>query len=133
MHPATAIRVIDRIIFHLMCIPDQDRADAAGPPGGDVTAALAAVAAHERHANMQEAMEARFLLWQATRDPAHLAEAKRLLEFLVVYAPPEFRDSMLANVRLHREIAAAAREQGLALAADSSRAGDEHPAGSADA
>ena len=29
-----------------------------------------------------------------------------------------------ANVRLHREIAAAAREEGLSLAADSARAGD---------
>ena len=82
---------------------------------------------------MQEAMEARFLLWQATRDPAHLAEAKRLLDFLVEHAPPECRESMLANVRLHREIAAAAREQGLPLAADASRGGDERSAGSADA
>ena len=54
-------------------------------------------------------MNARFLLWQATRDRAHLVEAKRLLDFLVEHAPPECRESMLANVRLHREIAAAWR------------------------
>jgi serine/threonine protein kinase/tetratricopeptide (TPR) repeat protein len=102
-------------------------------PGGDVTAALAALAAHEGRAEVREAMEARFLLWQATRDSAHLAEAKRLLDFIVERAPPECRQTMLANVRLHREIAAAAKERGLPLAADSSRAGDERSAGSADA
>jgi serine/threonine protein kinase/tetratricopeptide (TPR) repeat protein len=80
-------------------------------PGGDVAAALAALAAHEGHAEAQQAMEARFLLWQATRDPAHLTEAKRLLDFLVEHAPPECRETMLANVRLHREIAAAAARE----------------------
>ena len=98
-------------------------------PGAMVAAALASLAAHEGLAGMLAAMEARFLLWQATRDPAHLAEAKRLLDHLVAHAPPDCRESMLANVRLHREIAAAAREQGLPLAADASRAGDERPAG----
>ncbi len=46
----------------------------------------------------------RFLLWEATGDVAHLAEAKRHLDFLVEHAPAECRESMLANVRLHREI-----------------------------
>jgi serine/threonine protein kinase/tetratricopeptide (TPR) repeat protein len=108
-------------------------ADDPARPADMVAAALAALAAHEGHAEMQEAMQARFLLWQATRDPAHLVEAKRLLDFLVEHAPPDCRESMLANVRLHRDIAAAAREEGLPLAADSSRAGDERSAGSADA
>ena len=94
-------------------------AELARRPGGDVTAALAALAAHEGRVEARVAMEARFLLWQATRDPAHLAEAKRLLAFIVEHAPPECRESMLANVRLHREIAAAASEEGLPLAADS--------------
>ena len=95
-------------------------------PGGDVAAALAAFGAHEDHADVCEAMEARFVLWQATLEPARLAEAKRLLDFLVEHAPPEYRDSMLANVRLHREIAAAARE-GLPRDAASSRNCDERP------
>jgi serine/threonine protein kinase/tetratricopeptide (TPR) repeat protein len=102
-------------------------------PGGDVAAALAALSAHEGRAEMHEAMEARFLVWQATHDPTHLAEAKRRLDFLVEHAPHDCRESMLANVRLHREIAAAAREQGLPLDADAARAGDERSAGSADA
>jgi tetratricopeptide (TPR) repeat protein len=102
-------------------------------PGGDSAPALAALASHEACTNVQDAMEARFRLWQATRDPVHLAEAKRLLDFLVEHAPPECRETMLANVRLHREIAAAAREQGLPLAADVSRGVDQRSAGSTDA
>ncbi len=82
-------------------------------PGGDVAAGLAALAADESRVAMREAMEARFLLWQATRDRAHLVEAKRRLDFLVEHAPPECRESMLTNVRLHREIVAAAREHGV--------------------
>jgi hypothetical protein len=102
-------------------------------PGGDAAAALAALAAHEGRASVQEAMQARFLLWRATRDTAHRVEAKRLLDFLVEHAPPDCRESMLANVRLHREIAAAAREEGLPLAADDSRDNDDREAGSSDA
>jgi hypothetical protein len=75
-----------------------------------VTEALAALEAGEAGAPTGDAMEARFLLWQATRDRAHLVEAKRLLDFLVEHAPPECRETMLANVRLHREIVAAWRD-----------------------
>jgi hypothetical protein len=60
-------------------------------------------------------------------------EAKRLLDFIVEHAPAECRESMLANVRLHREIAAAARKQGLPLAAAASHGRDDRPAGLADA
>jgi hypothetical protein len=102
-------------------------------PGGEVAAAFAALAAHEVQANARALMRARFLIWQATRDLVHLVEAKRLLDFMVEHAPAECRESMLANVRHHREIAAAAKEQGLPLAADDSRRGDERPAGQAGA
>jgi serine/threonine protein kinase/tetratricopeptide (TPR) repeat protein len=108
-------------------------AELARLPGGDVTAAVAALAAHEGSAELLEALQARFRIWQATRDPAHLAEARRGLDFLVEHAPPEFRESMIANVALNREIAAAAREQGTPLAADSLLGGGERPAGSAGA
>jgi tetratricopeptide (TPR) repeat protein len=80
---------------------------------GDPSVALATLAANEARVEVAVAMEARFVLWQATHDPAHLREAKRILDFLVEHAPPEFRESMVANVRLHREIVAAAREAGL--------------------
>ncbi len=82
----------------------------AALPGGDVATALAALAAHEARVPMQSATEVRFLLWQATHDRAHLAEARRRLDFMLAHAPPDCRESMLTNVRLHREIAAAARE-----------------------
>ncbi len=82
----------------------------ASLPGGDASAALAALATHGDRVEVRTLMESRFVLWQATREPSHLAEAKRLLDFLVEHAPPECRESMLTNVRLHREIVAAARD-----------------------
>jgi serine/threonine protein kinase/tetratricopeptide (TPR) repeat protein len=79
-------------------------------PGGDAQAVVAELA----HASVGGYdSRTRFLLWQATRDPVHLAEARRLLDFIVEHAPPDCRETMLANVRLHREIAAAAKEHGL--------------------
>jgi len=57
-------------------------------------------------------MEARFLLWRATDDPAHLAEAHRLLRHLRDHAPEEYRETMIENVPLHRDIMAAWEEHG---------------------
>jgi len=48
-----------------------------------------------------------FALWETTKDPAHLDEAKRLLDHALSLASEEHRKTMLANVRLNREIAAA--------------------------
>jgi tetratricopeptide (TPR) repeat protein len=78
-------------------------------PGGDADAAVAALAVHGRRADAKVLAESLLLLWQTTRDRAHLVEAKRLLDGFVAHAPPEDRESMLTNVRLHREIVAAAR------------------------
>jgi tetratricopeptide (TPR) repeat protein len=58
-------------------------------------------------------MEGRFWLWKATNDRKHLAESWRLLVHLRDHAPPEYRVTVMENVPLHREIAAAAREAGL--------------------
>jgi serine/threonine protein kinase/tetratricopeptide (TPR) repeat protein len=80
-------------------------------PGGDSKAAEAAFADAGEALDMAEAAQARLLLWQATRDRAHLAEAKRVHDFLVENAPPECRESMLTNVRLHREIVSAWRAE----------------------
>ena len=79
----------------------------ANLPGGDAQAVVAAAA--EAGDLGEHALPVRLLLWQATRDRAHLAEAKRLLDFRVEHAPPECRGPMLANVRIHREIVAACR------------------------
>jgi serine/threonine protein kinase/tetratricopeptide (TPR) repeat protein len=85
----------------------------AALPNGELTPALAALAAYQGNATVEEAMHARFLLWQATHDLAHLDESKRQLDFIVEHAPADCRESMLANVRVYREITAAAREQRL--------------------
>ena len=95
------------VIARELSLPGVELLAAAGLatlPGGDADAVLALLRTHEDRAPHIMRMEARFLLWRATRDPAHLAEAKRRLDFLVEHAPPECRESMLANVRLHREI-----------------------------
>lgn len=78
---------------------------------GDAAAlveAEAALAEHQETLGVYERMSAGFVLWRAAGDPAHLAEAKRRLDFLVEHSPPDRRRAMLANVRLHREIAEAA-------------------------
>jgi len=52
-------------------------------------------------------MQARFLLWRATGDSTHLKEAHQLLRHLRDHAPQERRETMIANVPLHRDIMAA--------------------------
>jgi tetratricopeptide (TPR) repeat protein len=85
----------------------------ANLPGGHAKEAEMALADAGDTLAAGDAMSINFFLWQATRDRAHLVEAKRLLDFLVEHAPPECRESMLANVRVNREIVAACKEQGL--------------------
>ena len=57
-----------------------------------------------------EKMEARFLLFKATKDAAQLEEAHRLLTYLSDHAPEEYRETMIKNVPLHRDIASAWKE-----------------------
>ncbi|MHC4549417.1 MAG: serine/threonine-protein kinase [Planctomycetota bacterium] len=77
--------------------------------GGDARVALEAFAEHEARIGHGSKMVARFLLWQATRDPAHLAEAHRLLVYLREHAPVKFRETMIEKVPVHRDIMAAWR------------------------
>jgi hypothetical protein len=58
-------------------------------------------------------MQARFNLWRATGDRAHLAEAHRLLVALRDNAPEDCLATVMTALPLHREIAAAAKEAGL--------------------
>jgi serine/threonine protein kinase/tetratricopeptide (TPR) repeat protein len=81
-------------------------------PGGDVTAALAALAEHEDQAPLGNRMEVRFRLWELTQDPEHLAEAQRWLAHLRDHAPEEDRAAMMKSVPLHRDIMKAWEEQG---------------------
>ena len=73
----------------------------AGLPDGDVAAAEAALKEAGESGNTPQV---RYRLWKAKGDPTHLAEAKRLLDHLAEHAPEECRESMLTNVKLHREI-----------------------------
>ena len=73
-------------------------------PGGDIEAALAALAEHEERVEHGVRMNARYCLWELTQDQAHLAEAHRLLAFMRDHAPEQDRDSMIENVPLHRNI-----------------------------
>jgi tetratricopeptide (TPR) repeat protein len=86
----------------------------AAMPGGDAGAAQSALAVDGHRVPVLCRMEARFLLWRATADRDNLVEARRLLDHLVAHAPPECRESMLSNVVLHRQIAEAAKEAGVA-------------------
>ncbi len=78
-------------------------------PGGDVSAAEAALARLAPLLDARTRMDARHALFRTTGQREHLDEAKRLLDELLALNPPECRDAMLANVRLHREIAEAAK------------------------
>jgi len=78
----------------------------ANLPDGDAEAAEAA---------LQEAgntPQTRYHLWKATGEREHLEETKRLLDYRVEHAPEEYRESMIRNVRLNREIMEAWVEHG---------------------
>ena len=78
--------------------------------GGDARAAEKAL---DEAGEGGRTAEVHHLLWRATGDRSHLAEANRLVAEAVARAPAEHRASMLANVRVNREVAAAARAEGL--------------------
>jgi len=63
---------------------------------------------------MVSRMQARWKLWRMTGDRPHLEEAWRMLRHLRDNAPEESRQSLMERVPLHRDIAAAAGEAGLA-------------------
>jgi tetratricopeptide (TPR) repeat protein/tRNA A-37 threonylcarbamoyl transferase component Bud32 len=81
-------------------------------PDGDVEEALLTLDEHAERATHAENMEARFRVWELTRDTVHLGEAHRLLDFLRDHTPIEYRETMTTNVPLHRDILAAWKEQG---------------------
>jgi serine/threonine protein kinase/tetratricopeptide (TPR) repeat protein len=82
-------------------------------PGGDVAAALQALAAHESGATVADAMQARLLLWRKTGDRSLLEEANRSLTRVLASARPEEREAMLGGFPLYRDVAEAARANGL--------------------
>jgi tetratricopeptide (TPR) repeat protein len=86
----------------------------ASLPGGDVAAAVAAIAALRDRVPVREAMDAHLLVGKAAGDVAHLREAKRILDFIVAHAPADCRESMLLRIRAYREVVEACEEHGLA-------------------
>ena len=78
------------------------RAAAGRAPAAEAVAAFDANEPKVEYAETR--MEARWLLWLATRDPVHLAAAREILDDLVEHAPAADRDSMLRNVPVHRAI-----------------------------
>jgi tetratricopeptide (TPR) repeat protein len=77
-------------------------------PGGNRDAALVAFHAQGGRLSHIERMRAHYLLWKAGADVIHLEEAHRLLTELCAHSPAEYRETMVANVPLHRAIRAAA-------------------------
>ena len=73
-------------------------------PGGDPEPALAALAKYEARVGHGDRMEARYCLWQATRNTTHLDAAHTLLMQLRGHAPEEHRATLVENVPLHRAI-----------------------------
>ena len=82
-------------------------------PGGDAASAFDALRVNDSQLSVVDKFRAHAALWRATRGTEHLAEAWRILAAMRENAPPEYRESMIANVPLHRQIAAAAGEAGL--------------------
>jgi tetratricopeptide (TPR) repeat protein len=83
-------------------------------PGFDAAPALELLAEHEATAPHASKLLVRYQLWLATMDSTHLEQARRHLEHLVDHAPEEYRESMIENVPLHRDIVAAWEEHGTA-------------------
>ncbi len=84
---------------HLACLP-----------GGDAEDALAAFTENLEQLPAEKRLEARWLLWQATGDRTHLAQAKLLLDEAVAHVDEDARESMLTNLSLHRDIVEAWEE-----------------------
>ena len=68
---------------------------------------LPSSAAFEEAGESGDTPQVHYLLWKVTGDRQHIEAAKRLLDERVRHAPEQYRESMVNNVRLHREITSA--------------------------
>ncbi len=55
-------------------------------------------------------IQARILLWPVAGDSTHLGESRRDLRHLIDQAPEQYRETVIANVPLHRDIMTAWEE-----------------------
>jgi tetratricopeptide (TPR) repeat protein len=67
-------------------------------------AAAEAFAAEAPRLDAGDRLLAHYLLWRGTGEPAHLVEARRLLDAAAASTPEALRESMLTQVPLHRDI-----------------------------
>jgi hypothetical protein len=74
---------------------------------GQAEAAVSAFETHESRLGYSHRIECAFLLWKLTDDRAQLEKAHRLLVGLQESAPAEYRQTMISNVPLYRDIQAA--------------------------
>jgi tetratricopeptide (TPR) repeat protein len=81
-------------------------------PGGDAAAAVEAFDREAPRLALAQRVEARYLLFRATGDRAHLVDARNSLERLRANAPEQRRETVLTHVRLHREILTAVAAEG---------------------
>ena len=75
-------------------------------PGGKSDDALKIFRANESRLSYNEKMRALYVLWKGRGDATHLEKAHQLLLELRSHSPAEYRETMMANVPLHREICA---------------------------
>jgi len=80
-------------------------------PGAEAVVAVETFEEHEPRIRHVDRMEAHFLLFQATTDRTHLEESHRLLCYLRDHAPEEYRETMVVNVPLDRDIMEAWEER----------------------
>jgi tetratricopeptide (TPR) repeat protein len=80
-------------------------------PDGDAQEAVTAFELDEKRLAHQAKLQACYLLWKATKDPAHLQKAHDLLVYLLDHGPPDLCEAGRESVPMHREIANAWRSQ----------------------
>jgi predicted ATPase len=78
-----------------------------------IDVALTTLKSCEARAEHLPVMHARFSLWLATKDRAHLAQAYSLMTKLYRFAPKELKVAMIAKVPWHRDIVTAAKKEEL--------------------
>jgi hypothetical protein len=81
-------------------------------PDGDAAAAKSVFEEFENRLGHTGRLEALHCLWQATKDRAHLEKAHRRLMDAREHASEKYRDTMIENVPLHRDIMKAWEEHG---------------------
>jgi hypothetical protein len=74
---------------------------------GQAESAASAFEARDSRLMYSHRIECAFLLWKLTGDRAHIEKAHRLLVGLQESAPAEYRQTMISNVPLYRDIQAA--------------------------